>query len=256
MSSNDSINYSPVPPSEQTPRPVHEDLDISEPVSEAPPGYFMGPFLPWSKDATADESSIRIIDEIIADKPEEKTIILDDTEIAMEVTIVIFSEDEDEPEGLPTATSTPLPPFSPPIRSLFAEERASVDFSLSSTSDSEMDNLFASPTPSEQAYIDEAYEVEVANIRLKALRRPREDVMDDYWRLSEKNDILEDARDALQEWLDTAPPSPQRRRVMDYMFGMELDLHVGEERLRQLLGEAGQEQLVGANVTPSPEHEA
>ena len=81
--------------------------------------------------------------------------------------------------------------------------------------------------------------------------------MDEYWRLTEKNDALEDARDALQEWLDTAtPPSPQRRRVTNYMFGMDIDLHVGEERLRQLLEEAGQEQLVGANVTLSPEHES
>ena len=111
MSNNDSISYSPVPQSEQTPRPTPQDLDSSDPVSEAPPGYFMGPFLPWSKDITFDESSVRIIDEIIT---REGTIDLADSEIAMEVTIVIPSDgenDEEEPEGLSAATSTFLPPF-------------------------------------------------------------------------------------------------------------------------------------------------
>jgi hypothetical protein len=176
----------------------------------------------------------------------------------MEVTIVFPSdgEDEDEPEGLPKANSTPLPPFSPPIRSLFAEERASVDFSPSSDLKVDEEYLFGSPTPSEQAYIDAAYQAEVAVIRQKAYRRPREEVMDEYWRKIEKNDVLEDTRDALQEWLDSAsPPSPQRRRVTTYMFGMDMDLHVGEGRLRQLREEAGLEQLAGANVTPSPERE-
>ena len=259
MSSNNSISYSPVPPSEQTPRPVQEDLESSDPVSEAPPGYFMGPFLPWSKDSTTDESSIRIIGEIVADNPEEGTINLDDSEMEMqlEVTIVIPSDgedDEEEPGGLPAATSTPLPPFSPPNRSLFAIERTSVDFSSSSELDEE--DLFGSPTPSEKASIDAAYRVECYVEERPNRRRPREDVMDKLWRQSEKCEILEEARDALQEWLAMAtPPLPRRRRVMNHMFGLDLEIQVGEKRLRQLHEEAGLEQLAGATVTPSPDQE-
>ena len=80
--------------------------------------------------------------------------------------------------------------------------------------------------------------------------------MDEYRRQTEKCDILEDARDAIQEWLELAsPPLPRRRRVMDYVFELDLDLHTREGRLRQLREEVGLEHLAGANVTPFPERE-
>ena len=78
----------------------------------------------------------------------------------------------------------------------------------------------------------------------------------EYWRHTEKCEILEDARDALQEWLNLAtPPFPRRRRVINHMFGLDIKIQTGERRLRQLREEAELEQLAGANVTPSPEPE-
>ena len=42
---------------------------------------------------------------------------------------------------------------------------------------------------------------------------------------------------------------------MNHMFGLDLEIQVGEKRLRQLHEEAGLEQLAGATVTPSPEQD-